>query len=134
MTDGKDKMLGRAAQQAIKFIESAQNQRTGGWRYTPGEEGDTSVVGWQVMALKSAQMAGIPVNQATFDGAKQFLKSCSSGSYGGQFAYTPQTSANGHHDFRRPAVQSIPRDKAGRPADDRGNRSANEQLAGQQRS
>ena len=80
MTDGKDKMLGRAAQQAIKFIESAQNQRTGGWRYTPGEEGDTSVVGWQVMALKSAQMAGIPVNQATFDGAKQFLKSCSSGS------------------------------------------------------
>jgi len=52
-----------AAQQAVNFIQSAQNASTGGWRYTPGEEGDTSVVGWQVMALKSAHMAGLQVNQ-----------------------------------------------------------------------
>ena len=41
----------------------AQNPNIGGWRYTPGvESGDTSVVGWQVMALKSAQMAGLAVD------------------------------------------------------------------------
>jgi hypothetical protein len=82
------KMIGKSAQQAVLFIQSAQHPRTGGWRYSPGEEGDTSVVGWQVMALKSAQMAGLQVNPATLDGAKRFLKSCSKGK-GGQFSYTP---------------------------------------------
>ncbi len=84
------KMIGKAAQQAILFIQSAQNPNTGGWRYTPGEAGDTSVVGWQVMALKSAQMAGLQVNKATLDGAYRFLKSCSKGN-GGLFSYTPES-------------------------------------------
>ncbi len=86
------KMIGKSAQQAIFFIQSAQNPGTGGWRYTPGQDGDTSVVGWQVMALKSAQMAGLQVNPSTLDGAKRFLKSCSKGN-GGQFSYTPETGA-----------------------------------------
>jgi hypothetical protein len=41
------------------------------------------------MALKSAQMAGLQVNQGTLDGAKRFLKSCTKGK-GGQFSYTPE--------------------------------------------
>lgn len=86
------KMIGKSAQQAILFIQSAQNPGTGGWRYTPGQDGDTSVVGWQVMALKSAQMAGLQVNQGTLDGAKRFLKSCAKGN-GGLFSYTPEAGA-----------------------------------------
>jgi hypothetical protein len=47
------------------------------------------VVGWQIMALKSGQMAYLNVNPAVFEKAKEFLKSVSSGQYGSQFAYMP---------------------------------------------
>ena len=55
----RDEHVGAAARKAVAFIDRAQNPSTGGWRYYPGEPGDTSVTGWQVMALKSAQLAGI---------------------------------------------------------------------------
>ena len=64
---------------AINFIEAAQNTKTGGWRCHPGEEGDTSVGGWQLMALKSAQMAGLTVSPAAFDGFRRWLNSVSPG-------------------------------------------------------
>ncbi len=85
----REKETGRAAQAAINFIVAAQNAGTGGWRYEPGQDGDTSVVGWQVMALKSAQMAYLNVPKSAFDGADKWLKSCSSGNYGEQFSYQP---------------------------------------------
>ena len=49
----KDEFVRGAAMKALRFIEQAQNQSSGGWRYFPGDTGDTSAVGWQVMALKS---------------------------------------------------------------------------------
>ncbi len=84
----KDPAVGEAAQRAIKFIERAQNPKTGGWRYEPGtvDPGDTSVVGWQVMALKSGQMARLQVDPLVLDRAKVFLRSVNSG---GTFSYTP---------------------------------------------
>ena len=94
----RDKSIGAAAQRAVDFIQNAQNPKTGGWRYQPGDEGDTSVVGWQIMALKSAQMAGLNVDTAVIERAKLFLKSVSSsgseGSFaGGKFGYTPGNGA-----------------------------------------
>jgi len=85
-----DKKIGLAAQKAINFIQRAQHPRTGGWRYHPGQEGDTSVVGWQVMALKSGQMAGLVVNPATLQAAQEFLRSVSSGYHDAEFAYQPR--------------------------------------------
>jgi hypothetical protein len=85
----KDTHIEKSAQGAVNFIERAQHPSTGGWRYTPGEEGDTSVVGWQVMALKSAQMAGLHVNTTALAGAQKFLKSASAGTANGLFCYTP---------------------------------------------
>ena len=85
----RDKDTGRAAQRAIDFIVAAQNAGTGGWRYEPGQDGDTSVVAWQVMALKSAQMAYLNVPKSAFDGAEKWLKSCGQGNYGEQFSYQP---------------------------------------------
>jgi hypothetical protein len=69
-----DPELKIAAQQAIDFIVAAQHPR-GGWRYFPGQPGDTTVVGWQWMALKSGQMAGLQVPPETLERAGEFLDS-----------------------------------------------------------
>lgn len=85
-----DKVVGRSAQAALNFIMQAQDPIGGGWRYGPREPGDTSVTGWQLMALKSGQMAYLNVNPATFDRAKAFLNSVSPSNYGGsRFTYMP---------------------------------------------
>lgn len=47
-----DKGLYTPAQQAINFICYAQDPIGGGWRYSPRQKGDTSVVGWQIMAAQ----------------------------------------------------------------------------------
>ncbi|MGA2616412.1 MAG: prenyltransferase/squalene oxidase repeat-containing protein [Thermoguttaceae bacterium] len=89
-----DESVRLAAQRAVDYIVMAQNKGTGGWRYTPGEEGDTSVVGWGVMALKSALMAGLSVGGsggggAAFHGASKWLDSVQSGPHNSQYAYQP---------------------------------------------
>ena len=83
-----DKELRKLAGEAIKFIEKAQNRVDGGWRYRPGDEGDTSVVGWQVMALQSAKAGRIKVDSNTILDVKRFLKSAQHAD-GAQYAYKP---------------------------------------------
>jgi hypothetical protein len=89
----EDPTVGEAARKAIAFISNAQNKTTGGWRYQPGDEGDTSVLGWQIMALKSAQMAKLDVDPACFENAKKFLEKVARGRHGGLFAYQPFQNA-----------------------------------------
>jgi hypothetical protein len=61
------------AQKAITFIHQAQNYNLG-WRYTAKcGDNDTSVTGWCVMALKSAQISGLDVAQTAFEGAKAWI-------------------------------------------------------------
>jgi hypothetical protein len=74
----QDPNLRPFAQRAINFIVSAQHQSNGGWRYSPGQEGDTSVTGWQVMALKSGQMAGLDVPDSAMKLAIRYLNTCMS--------------------------------------------------------
>ncbi len=68
-----DQALQASAQAAVNFIVYAQDPLGGGWRYHPQSPGDTSVVGWQLMALKSAQMAYLRVPPATMRKAGYFL-------------------------------------------------------------
>lgn len=84
-----DSRLAQAAQRGLDFIVAAQNRTTGGWRYKPGDPGDTSVVGWQLMALKSGQIAGLKVDPQAFELTRRWLKSVQSGRYGERFAYEP---------------------------------------------
>jgi hypothetical protein len=71
----RDPGLKEVAQGALDFIEYAQDKKGGGWRYTPGEPGDTTVTGWQLMALKSGQMANLHIHSPNFYLACNFLNS-----------------------------------------------------------
>jgi hypothetical protein len=81
-------LLRDPAQRAIDFIVAAQHEE-GGWRYEPRQPGDLSVVGWQLMALRSAQMAYLNVPQDTLLKAARFLNSVQASPRSGQFGYMP---------------------------------------------
>lgn len=83
MTD--DKSLRDLAQSAVDFIVHAQHP-AGGWRYFPQQPGDTTVTAWQLMALKSAQLAGLHVPSTTWHAARRFLDSVQSED-GSQYGY-----------------------------------------------
>ncbi len=94
----KDQQLRVGSQRAIDYICKAQHPVLGGWHYyTPGTTptaGDLSVVGWQLMALKSAVMSGLEVPPAVLENAKKYLKSVSKGKAGGLGSYmvdSPET-------------------------------------------
>jgi Prenyltransferase and squalene oxidase repeat len=75
---------------AVEFLADTQDFG-GGWRYFPGQPGDTSVVAWQLMALKSAQFSRVTVPQKVFSGVERFLISTSS-MRGSRYAYLPDRS------------------------------------------
>lgn len=69
----RDESLRRPVSAAVRFIATAQDLHTGGWRYLPGQAGDTTVTAWQLAALKSAALAGVGVPSPTVDGVRRFL-------------------------------------------------------------
>jgi hypothetical protein len=71
----QDGRLAAPTQAALNFIMTAQDPVGGGWRYGPKQPGDTSAVGWQIMALKSGNMAYLQVNPLTIKKAVEFLDS-----------------------------------------------------------
>ncbi|MEE3370222.1 MAG: hypothetical protein VX346_12860 [Planctomycetota bacterium] len=73
-----DQRLQPYLQRGVRFTLNAQHPTTGGWRYQPGDRGDTSQFGWQVMSLRTAQLAGIEVPARARTGMLRFLQSVSS--------------------------------------------------------
>lgn len=95
----QDKNLELPAQAALNFIVYAQDPVGGGWRYSPRQPGDTSAVGWQIMALKSGYLAFLQVPKPVVKNANKFLDSVQADG-GAQYGYTgpgpgPSTSAVG---------------------------------------
>ena len=72
----------QSAQVAIDFVLKAQNPYLA-WRYgVRPQDNDTSVSGWMIMALKSAQAAGLRVDSAGFDGLNAWLEKVTEPEYG----------------------------------------------------
>lgn len=86
----QDERLLAAVRKAIDYTLAAQHPTAGGWRYKPGENVcDTSQLGWQLMALKSAELAGIEMPPQARQGMLRFLQTVSSGRHGGLASYRP---------------------------------------------
>ncbi|MCY3006713.1 MAG: hypothetical protein NTV29_12170 [Planctomycetota bacterium] len=70
----QDENLRSAAQRAVDFLVYSQDRQEGGWRYIPRVGSDTSVTGWGMMALKSAELSGLYVPKQTFEGIEKWLE------------------------------------------------------------
>ncbi len=94
----RDPALREPAMKAIDYILRSQSPQFGGWRYVPRKESDTSVTGWQLMALKSAQMAGLTVPNDAFQGVARWLDQAQVDE-GARYVYNPyagQTASQSH--------------------------------------
>ncbi len=83
----KDDKIKSSALAAIEYTINSQHQERGGWRYSPGQDSDTSVTGWQLMALHSARMAGLELPEKPFDLARRWLDFAGGGEHGGLYGY-----------------------------------------------
>lgn len=74
-----DPELREPAQKAVDFIIKAQHKDRGGWRYVPQAGSDTSVTGWMMMALKSAETANLDVPADTYAKIRRWLDASDGG-------------------------------------------------------
>ena len=100
-----DLRLEAALLRAITFTLSQQDPISGGWRYKPGQEGDVSMFGWQMMSLKSAAIAGVKISPKVRDRMTQFLNSVRQGPSKGLFGYRRSVLINGHE--TEPVTQAM---------------------------
>ncbi len=78
-----------ATRRALVFTRSMQHPTTGGFRYTPGDPGDLSQLGWQAMVIDAGYRAGLPPNSESVAGVLKFLRSVRGGRSGGLAGYRP---------------------------------------------
>jgi hypothetical protein len=71
-----DPELRQPAQAAIDFLVATQHPQFGGWRYVPGMNTDLSVSGWQLVALKSGELAGLSVRGDTYARLRTLVEQC----------------------------------------------------------
>jgi hypothetical protein len=69
----QDESIRDAAQRSVNFLIESQDPNAGGWRYAPRIGSDTSVTGWAMMALKSAELAGLQVPGKVYEGINRWL-------------------------------------------------------------
>ena len=71
----QDQRLAMPAQLAINYIMASQDPVGGGWGYGYRSPGDTSILGWNLMGLKSGHMAFLQVDPMSVKRAVAFLDS-----------------------------------------------------------
>jgi hypothetical protein len=88
-----DEELRDPLQRAIDFTLQAQHPERGAWRYRSRQESDTSVSGWHLMALKSAEMAGVEIPSQSWVGVSGWLD-LAQGQDGSRYRYNPYALDN----------------------------------------
>jgi hypothetical protein len=93
MTQGKlaDELRSKLEKAVVVILEAQRKngQHKGGWRYRrEGIDGDISVTGWQLMALRAAKNLGCDVPAEAIDQAIDYVKRCNDPISGG-FRYFP---------------------------------------------
>jgi Prenyltransferase and squalene oxidase repeat len=86
----RDQAVEGPAQRAIDFIAAAQNPDEGGWRYSPGRDSDTSVSGWQLMALKSGELSGLKIPPECYARMEKWLDGAASRGNPSRYVYRPK--------------------------------------------
>jgi hypothetical protein len=81
-----DAALKGPAQAAVDYLVRGQHTG-GGWRYGPGQAGDTSVTGFVIRALSVAKAAGLKVPAKTLEKVTKYLDTAETQK--GIYAYTP---------------------------------------------
>lgn len=84
-----DDRLREPVERSVQFLFRSRNREEGGWRYDPGQAGDTSVLGWVLMAMKSASMAGVPVPVQAFTVAEDWMEKVADPREFGAYRYQP---------------------------------------------
>ncbi|GAC1464831.1 MAG: hypothetical protein NVSMB9_03900 [Isosphaeraceae bacterium] len=85
-----DERLRTPVERAIGFLVNSRARDGQAWRYLPGATtGDTSILGWVVMALKSAREVGIAIPRSVQKGTLSWLEQVSSGDAQGLARYQP---------------------------------------------
>ena len=78
-----------SASRAVSHSLRMQHPATGGWRYTRGDPGDLSQLGWQAMVIDAGFRAGVTKDKHTVAGITRFLRSVRAGASGGLASYRP---------------------------------------------
>lgn len=91
-----DESLREPAEKAVRYLLFAQHPQHGGWKYRPINKdmvGDLSVTSWALMALHTARMAGIAIDQEEYVRASGFLDSVSEQG-GSRYKYQPNSASS----------------------------------------
>ncbi|MBA4188115.1 MAG: hypothetical protein C0467_08860 [Planctomycetaceae bacterium] len=89
----RDEKIEAAAQAAVDYIIKAQ-AANGSWGYSPGSAGDTSITGWQVQALRVAQLTKtLLLPAATLKKCGEFLDTTAGGKQKAVYGYIERAGA-----------------------------------------
>jgi hypothetical protein len=83
----RDPKLTQPTRRAVAFMVSIQANPDPSRRAGRARAEDTSVIGWQVMAMHSARRSGFAVPQSAFDAAGAWLDSVESSKERGRYSY-----------------------------------------------
>ena len=85
-----DARLKGPVERGVGFLVRSRAQDGLAWRYAPDAPvGDTSILGWAVMAMKTGKMVGVAVPDAVAEGTQGWLKKVAAGQSGGLARYMP---------------------------------------------